>query len=131
MDVGRLVVSHSDADTDSLYKELDDVISHGRTRPRFKPDTVQAVSKHKVPIELVQNNNTQSPLVVGDQGNRGVHTRQRSEAVRSENSDSSPIWCLDCQSNLIVVGCASGVLEVWEATTGKLKVRFATRLTNH
>ncbi|KAG8338714.1 hypothetical protein J6590_000393 [Homalodisca vitripennis] len=33
----------------------------------------------------------------------------------------SPIWCLDCQNNLIVVGCASGHIEIWEATSGKCK----------
>ncbi|KAJ9574024.1 hypothetical protein L9F63_008550, partial [Diploptera punctata] len=25
-----------------------------------------------------------------------------------------PIWCLDCQENLIAIGCASGRLEFWE-----------------
>lgn len=39
------------------------------------------------------------------------------DSVKSE----SPIWCLDCQDNLIAVGCGNGRLELWEATTGKLK----------
>lgn len=34
----------------------------------------------------------------------------------------SPIWCLDYLDNLIVIGCADGRLEFWEATTGNLKV---------
>lgn len=33
-----------------------------------------------------------------------------------------PIWCIDYTDNLIVLGCASGRLEFWEGTTGKLKV---------
>lgn len=34
----------------------------------------------------------------------------------------SPIWCMDYQENLIVVGCANGSLEFWEGTTGRFKV---------
>ncbi|XP_012252105.2 sterol regulatory element-binding protein cleavage-activating protein isoform X2 [Athalia rosae] len=36
----------------------------------------------------------------------------------------SPIWCIDYQENLIVVGCANGSLEFWEGTTGLLKCMF-------
>ena len=36
----------------------------------------------------------------------------------------SPIWCMDYQENLIVVGCANGSLEFWEGTTGKFKVNI-------
>ncbi|GLV41628.1 SREBP cleavage activating protein [Carabus blaptoides fortunei] len=35
-----------------------------------------------------------------------------------------PIWCIDYTDNLIVLGCASGRLEFWEGTTGKLKCVF-------
>lgn len=34
----------------------------------------------------------------------------------------SPIWCLDYLDNLIVIGCADGRIEFWEASTGNLKV---------
>lgn len=37
-------------------------------------------------------------------------------------SNVSPIWCIDYQENLIVVGCAKGTLEFWEGTTGRFKV---------
>lgn len=37
-------------------------------------------------------------------------------------SHVSPIWCMDYQENLIVVGCANGSLEFWEGTTGRFKV---------
>jgi hypothetical protein len=33
------------------------------------------------------------------------------------------VWCIDCQSNQIVIGCSNGRLELWEATSGKFKVR--------
>ncbi|XP_054005526.1 sterol regulatory element-binding protein cleavage-activating protein [Hylaeus anthracinus] len=36
----------------------------------------------------------------------------------------SPIWCIDYQENLIVVGCANGSLEFWEGTTGRFKCLF-------
>ncbi|XP_065352415.1 sterol regulatory element-binding protein cleavage-activating protein [Cloeon dipterum] len=38
--------------------------------------------------------------------------------------DPPPIWCIDCQSNQIVIGCANGRLELWEATTGKFKCLY-------
>nr|XP_023029446.1 sterol regulatory element-binding protein cleavage-activating protein-like [Leptinotarsa decemlineata] len=36
----------------------------------------------------------------------------------------SPVWCMDYQDNLIVIGCADGRLEFWEGTTAKLKCIF-------
>ncbi|XP_015430485.1 PREDICTED: sterol regulatory element-binding protein cleavage-activating protein [Dufourea novaeangliae] len=39
-------------------------------------------------------------------------------------SQISPIWCMDYQENLIVVGCANGSLEFWEGTTGRFKCLF-------
>ncbi|KAK0079274.1 hypothetical protein PV325_001450 [Microctonus aethiopoides] len=36
----------------------------------------------------------------------------------------APIWCIDYQENIIVVGCANGVLEFWEGTTGTFKCFF-------
>lgn len=38
----------------------------------------------------------------------------------------SPIWCLDYLDNLIVIGCADGRLEFWEASTGNLKCVHAS-----
>lgn len=34
----------------------------------------------------------------------------------------SPIWCLDYYEGLIAVGCADGRIELWESTTGLMKV---------
>lgn len=35
---------------------------------------------------------------------------------------NKPIWCIDCKNNIIVLGCADGILEFWECSSGKLKV---------
>lgn len=39
----------------------------------------------------------------------------------------SPVWCMDYQDNLIVIGCASGRLEFWDGTTGSLQVNYLLR----
>ncbi|XP_059471097.1 sterol regulatory element-binding protein cleavage-activating protein isoform X2 [Neocloeon triangulifer] len=59
------------------------------------------------------------------------HISNEAEVVTPENVhlepplastlEPPPIWCIDCQSNQIVIGCANGRLELWEATTGKFK----------
>lgn len=153
--INRSSVMESEADEESLYKELDNVISKVQpaqswTRLRFKPDLKIAVedsaSENKVPIERVKCVHESDNVETVDQSNSELVNRESTEdnSVRlkspskseppdvkegcvcsmSENSsDISPIWCLDCQDNIIVVGCASGVVEVWDATTGKLKVR--------
>ncbi|CAG9558135.1 unnamed protein product [Danaus chrysippus] len=52
--------------------------------------------------------------------------------VRSDGSDNTgacwrgqvlmdtPVWCMDFCNDLIILGCADGRLEFWEASTGKL-----------
>ena len=32
-----------------------------------------------------------------------------------------PVWSLDCSDRLVVVGCANGSIEVWEARTGAFR----------
>lgn len=46
---------------------------------------------------------------------------QRVKRLVQTNESWSPIWCLDYLDNLIVIGCADGRLEFWEASTGNLK----------
>lgn len=43
----------------------------------------------------------------------------------ANHQNPSPIWCVDYQDNLIVVGCANGSLEFWEGTTGRFKVSLS------
>ncbi|GLH11360.1 F-box/WD repeat-containing protein 7 [Gryllus bimaculatus] len=47
-----------------------------------------------------------------------------SNIVLSDVQSVPPIWCLDCHENLIAIGCASGRIEFWEGSTGKLKCLF-------
>lgn len=48
-------------------------------------------------------------------------TIQRVKRIVQTNESWSPIWCLDYLDNLIVIGCADGRMEFWEASTGNLK----------
>lgn len=43
-----------------------------------------------------------------------------------ENKRFSPVWCMDILDNLIVIGCADGHMEFWDASMAKLKVIFLT-----
>lgn len=36
----------------------------------------------------------------------------------------SPIWCMDFCNDLIILGCADGRLEMWEASSGKFVVSW-------
>jgi len=38
--------------------------------------------------------------------------------------DVPPVWCLDCQENLVILGTGSGRLEVWDSNQGILKVKI-------
>lgn len=33
-----------------------------------------------------------------------------------------PVWCMDCQENLVVLGTGAGRLEIWDSFSGYLKV---------
>lgn len=44
--------------------------------------------------------------------------------LRRNPCGASPIWCLDFQDNLIVVGCADGRIEFWEGMSGNFKCLF-------
>lgn len=41
---------------------------------------------------------------------------------RGKAIKESPVWCMDFCNDLIILGCADGRLEFWEASTGKLMV---------
>ncbi|KAF4532599.1 hypothetical protein B566_EDAN013377 [Ephemera danica] len=45
-------------------------------------------------------------------------------AANVSQMDPPPVWCMDCQENLVVLGCANGRLEFWEASTGAFKCLF-------
>jgi len=37
---------------------------------------------------------------------------------------NSQIWCVDCNENVVVLGCADGSLQFWNLYKGILKVRY-------
>ncbi|XP_044750724.1 sterol regulatory element-binding protein cleavage-activating protein isoform X2 [Coccinella septempunctata] len=43
------------------------------------------------------------------------------ESCNFESKKFSPVWCLDYLDNMIVIGCADGHMEFWDASTAKLK----------
>lgn len=49
--------------------------------------------------------------------------KNRSKKI-SENEISviSQIWCVDCNENVVVLGCADGSLQFWDLYKGILKV---------
>lgn len=40
----------------------------------------------------------------------------------NEISVNSQIWCVDCNENVVVLGCADGSLQFWDLYKGILKV---------
>lgn len=51
-------------------------------------------------------------------------TRSRSDDTRkvSDAGKLSSVWCMDFVDNLVIIGCANGRLEFWEASSSRLKV---------
>lgn len=45
--------------------------------------------------------------------------------------DVPPIWCLECQDALVVVGCGTGRVEVWDIYNCLLKVSFVDVITQN
>lgn len=41
---------------------------------------------------------------------------------RGKAIKESPVWCMDFCNDLIILGCADGRIEFWEASSGKLMV---------
>ncbi|KAI4480537.1 hypothetical protein M0804_010090 [Polistes exclamans] len=88
------------------YKNL--LVEHNRTIDEMQKsenqDELNACRKSNTSVNGAILLNTEKPL-------------QMSQGI-------SPIWCMDYQENLIVVGCSNGSLEFWEGTTGRFKCLF-------
>ena len=39
-----------------------------------------------------------------------------------KNIECSPVWCLECQDNLVFVGCGNGDIEIWDICSNSIKV---------
>ncbi|XP_038216376.1 sterol regulatory element-binding protein cleavage-activating protein [Zerene cesonia] len=60
--------------------------------------------------------NTHEVLSKSDRGDAATNSNWRAKPMRE-----TPVWCMDYCNDLIILGCADGRLEFWEATSGKLK----------
>lgn len=87
-------------------------------------------SEHSVNSARVKNNDNLTisdnvPSVEEDSRNSLVSNLDwRGKAIKE-----SPVWCMDFCNDLIILGCADGRLEFWEASTGKLMVNYIFNLT--
>ncbi|XP_045509949.1 sterol regulatory element-binding protein cleavage-activating protein [Colias croceus] len=71
----------------------------------------------------------ESTYVNSDKVLRNTHELRKSDSEdavtnlnwRSKPMKESPVWCMDYCNDLIILGCADGRLEFWDATSGKLK----------
>ncbi|CAG4942250.1 unnamed protein product [Colias eurytheme] len=74
----------------------------------------------------------ESTYVNSDKVLKNTHELRKSDSEdavtnlnwRSKPMKESPVWCMDYCNDLIILGCADGRLEFWEATSGKLKCVF-------
>lgn len=56
--------------------------------------------------------------------NKSNNSSRKTSDCGSANSKLSSVWCMDYVDNLIIIGCADGRLELWEATSTKVKCIF-------
>lgn len=138
-----------DPDEDSLYKELDSVCSkvcNGiscKPNPRIKSnftsqekgyfcsknsfcEEVRSSERNLRDYKIEARDASVINPVTGD-GRQSFVSREGGSNLGEDgeslkDSTYAPVWCMDCQNNLIVVGCANGQIEIWEASSGKHKV---------
>ncbi|TRY79121.1 hypothetical protein TCAL_05977 [Tigriopus californicus] len=63
---------------------------------------------------------------VGSLSPPNSQTQGRSSSNSSNESHEvlSSVWCMDCSDQLILVGCAHGRIEAWDARTGAFKCAY-------
>lgn len=81
------------------------------------------------------NTHSNSSKTLSDHGRHGrsmedvSHENVSNLDWRGKAVKESPVWCMDFCNDLIILGCADGRLEFWEASTGKLMVSIAKPLS--
>jgi len=68
---------------------------------------------------ISQDNNKAKHDINSDQNEWENRSKKISE---NEICVNSQIWCVDCNENVIVLGCADGSLQFWDMYNGILKV---------
>ncbi|CAK1588368.1 unnamed protein product [Parnassius mnemosyne] len=73
------------------------------------------------------NSSAESSCVLRNRHDNKVNKTTNSDVDTIDNENykrgavsESPVWCMDFCNELIIVGCADGRLEFWEASSGKL-----------
>jgi len=66
-----------------------------------------------------QDKNKAKHTINSDQNERENRSKKISE---NEICVNSQIWCVDCNENVVVLGCADGSLQFWDMYKGILKV---------
>lgn len=61
--------------------------------------------------------------------NSQLQGRSSSNSSNDSNEVLSSVWCMDCSDQLILVGCAHGRIEAWDARSGAFKVIRESRTT--
>lgn len=57
-----------------------------------------------------------------DNSEQNKWEKQSKNISENEIFVNSQIWCLDCNENVLVLGCADGSLQFWDMYKGILKV---------
>jgi len=90
-----------------------------------------AASSHSSPAIIPAKAGSSQRMMVADGFDNGrpkslgeTLSRESSEILDGANVDVPPVWCLDVQDNIVVLGTGSGRLELWDAFTGTLKVHL-------
>lgn len=69
--------------------------------------------------DINQDANRASFTINSDHKEWEIRSKKMSE---NEISVNSQIWCVDCNENVVVLGCADGSLQFWDLYKGILKV---------
>lgn len=76
------------------------------------------------------NRSEESVNSLRNRGGNRINSRTNSDVDsaglnwRGRPMRESPVWCMDFSNDLIILGCADGRVEFWEASTGKLMVSY-------
>lgn len=79
-------------------------------------------------IFAVENINSNKTYQCTNQARFTINSDQNELENQSKNISenetyvNSQIWCVDCNENVVVLGCADGSLQFWDLYTGILKV---------
>lgn len=108
---------------DSYYQEHRKLLreeEHRQRRARKTSDCVEQASR------CLGGHPSMEHLVASRDGRNmssgSISAPSLMDQVSLEGDELPPIWCLECQNALVLVGCGSGRVEVWDMYSCLLKV---------